>query len=57
MSKGTEMSFEDASMLVESKNIKGVDVIRIQPIGGKKEFFFKFDVRNQYYTIVHNTSL
>lgn len=43
MSKGTEMSFEDASMLVESKNIKGADVIRIQPIGGKKEFFFKFD--------------
>ena len=56
MSKGTEMSFEDASMLVESKNIKGADVIRIQPIGGKKEFFFKFDVRNQYYTIFHNTT-
>ena len=43
MSKATCIAF-DGSILVESKQIKGVDTLRIQPIGSRKEFLFKFDV-------------
>lgn len=38
------LSFEDSDVLVESKQLKGVDVIRLQPIGTKKEHMLKFDV-------------
>ena len=43
MSKATCITF-DGSILVESKQLKGVDILRIQPIGSRKEFLFKFDV-------------
>ena len=45
MSKGLlTISFEETSMLIENKEVKGNDIIRIQPIGTRKEFFLKFDV-------------
>ena len=44
MNKANVIPFEGA-ILVEQKQIKGVDTIRVQPIGSRKEFNFKFDVR------------
>ena len=45
MSKASCITF-DGSVLVENKQIKGGEVLRIQPIGSRKEFMFKFDVSN-----------
>ena len=43
MSKASCIAF-DGSVLVENKQLKGTEVLRIQPIGSRKEFIFKFDV-------------
>ena len=45
MSKGSTISFEESDVLVENRQLKGVDIIRLQPIGTKKEHLIKFDVR------------
>ncbi len=44
MAKGITVSFEQADILVENKNQKGVNIIRIQAIGNKKEHILKFEV-------------
>lgn len=45
MTKGlVTISFTEASILVESKQIKGTDIIRLQPIGTRRETCIKFDV-------------
>lgn len=45
MSKGLlSIPFERPSTLIESKQIKGSDIIRVQPIGTRKEYCLKFDV-------------
>ena len=43
MNKATVIPFE-GPVLVEQKQIKGVDTIRLQPIGTRKEYNFKFEV-------------
>ena len=43
MSKASCITF-DGSVLVENKQLKGTEVLRVQPIGSRKEFIFKFDV-------------
>ena len=45
MTKGlVTISFTEASILVESKQIKGTDIIRLQPIGTRRETCIKFEV-------------
>lgn len=48
MTKGSSIAFEEASVLVESKQLKGVNTLRLHPIGTKKDFSFKFDVSTNY---------
>ena len=38
------LSFTESSILVESKQIKGTDIIRLQPIGTRRETCIKFEV-------------
>ena len=38
------ITFDDTDILVETRQLKGVDVIRLQPIGTRKEHIFKFEV-------------
>ena len=38
------ITFDESPLLVESKQMKGSDIIRIQPIGTRREFCFKFEV-------------
>ena len=44
MGKGLTISLEEADVLVESKTTKNGDVIRMHPIGSKKEHILKFEV-------------
>lgn len=44
MGKCVTLMFEDFDVLVENKQIKGSDIIRLHPIGTKKEHILKFEV-------------
>lgn len=47
------ITFDESPLLVESKQMKGSDIIRIQPIGTRREYCFKFDVScNLTYTTI-----
>ena len=45
MSKAQVLTF-DTSVLVEEKEHRGVNAIRMQQIGNKKEHCIRFEVRN-----------
>lgn len=43
----------DSSVLVEEKENRGLNCIRLQPVGSKKEYWLRFEVCDSLHVNVH----